>query len=330
MFKNIVEFQNNLLKFWEAVMGAHVPPAAKGIDVGEYLKGKQFRDFFQMLEKAQDTYKKLYRLWLPLGKKLYTARDLKEFPELYNQFLEISMSVYRELLDSLFGPLMPGYFKEYLGKIYEISFLVPANSTSLFAPWFQAMVTSMEIMPDVVRGDSKALEEINEVWWNAYSNTVGKLMRGSLLGMFRERMERVLKVFDGFIQYALSYTDFFAELERAAATSMERFSMKIVELEDPDFYTFYKTWLETSEETFIELFRSDKFGKLLNSLNTYSMKFKMALDNFLEDMLKELPIPVRSEMDRLYKTIYDMRLEIKRLAKAFKTLENKISSKEGA
>jgi len=102
-----------------------------------------------------------------------------------------------------------------------------------------------------------------------------------------------------------------------------------VELEEPDFMTFYKTWIETSEETFIEVFKTDKFGNLLNSLNTYSMKFKKALDDFVEDVVKELPIPVRSEMDTLYKTLYDMRMKLKRLEKTVKALESKITEKGG-
>ncbi len=329
--KNIMEFQNNLLRFWEAVFGVHVPPAAKGVNVEDYLKGEHFKNFFSMLEKTQEAFKKIYKMWLPLGKKMYSVKDLREIPELYNQILETSLSAYREVLDNVFGPLMPGYFKEYLSKIYEISFLTPANISSLSAPWFQAMITTMELLPDVVKGEGDAVEKANEAWWNAYSNTFGKLMRGTLLGMFRERMERVLRVFDGFLRYSLSYADFSAELYRAGVTSVERFSSRLVELEDPDFYTFYKTWMETSEETFIELFRSDKFGRLLGALNTYSMKFKMALDNFLEDIIKQFPIPVRTEMDRLYKTVYDMRLDIKRLNKALKALEAKVSKtkKEG-
>ena len=329
LMKNFIEFQNSILRFWEGIFGVHMPPAAKGVDVGDLFKGKQFKDLYEKLERAQETYKKLYKLWLPLGKKVLTAKDLKETPEIMNQFLETSLDAYREVLESLFGPLMPGYFKTYLEKIYEISVLVPADIVSFTRPWFQSFVSMTELLPDAARGDTDALRKINDLWWEAYSNTFGKLMRGALMGMFRERLEKILKVIDSFIQYVLAYADFSTELQKAAVASVERFSMRIVELEDPDFMTFYKTWIETSEETFIELFKTDKFGNLLNFLNTYSMKFKKALDDFIEDAVKELPIPVRSEMDTLYKTIYDMRMKIKRLEKTVKALESKISGKEG-
>ncbi len=328
IFKNFIEFQNSLLRFWENLFGAHIPPAAKGFNVENLFKGKHFQELYEKLEKVQETYRKLYKLWLPLGKKVLTVKDIKETPELYNQFLEVSLDACREIMDSLFGPLMPNYFRRYVEKLYEISVLVPGDVVSFSRPWFQMMINVMEMLPDIVRGDTESIRKINDFWWDAYSNTFDKLMRGVLMGMYREKVEKILKVLDGFIQYSLAFADFSTEIHKAAFTSVEKFSLKVVELGDADFFTFYKTWIETSEETFIELFKTDKFGHLLNSLNTYSMKFKKALDDFVEEAIKELPIPVRTEMDHLYKTIYDMRMKLKRLEKSVMSIKDKIS-KEG-
>jgi len=48
----------------------------------------------------------------------------------------------------------------------------------------------------------------------------------------------------------------------------------------------------------------------------------------MEEYLKALPVPTRSEMNDLYKTLYMLKKEVRKNTKQMKELENKLKTKK--
>jgi predicted nucleic acid-binding Zn-ribbon protein len=94
------------------------------------------------------------------------------------------------------------------------------------------------------------------------------------------------------------------------------------------FREFYQYWWTKNEDAYQNLFKTEEFSKLLGQVSEASFEFKKSFDQFLEQQLKLLPIPTKTDLDSLYKTVYELKKQVRAMAKKLSDLENKISSTE--
>ena len=84
------------------------------------------------------------------------------------------------------------------------------------------------------------------------------------------------------------------------------------------FNEFYTYWSNELEKIFDSYFATPEYTKLLGQLSTAAMEYRIEMQNLLERYLADTPIVTRSEINSLYKTIYDLKKEIKTMKKAQK------------
>jgi len=94
------------------------------------------------------------------------------------------------------------------------------------------------------------------------------------------------------------------------------------------FKEFYTLWWTTNEETVHELFKNPEFSRLLGRVTDAATQVRKRYDDVMEEYLKALPVPTRSEMNDLYKTLYMLKKEVRKNTKQMKELENKLKTKK--
>ncbi len=77
----------------------------------------------------------------------------------------------------------------------------------------------------------------------------------------------------------------------------------------------YQEWLNISDKVFVSLFESDDYSKLMAEVGSLQTKLRRDIDLQLEKSMESLPVAKRSEMDDLYKTIHDLKKQVKNLEK---------------
>jgi polyhydroxyalkanoate synthesis regulator phasin len=80
----------------------------------------------------------------------------------------------------------------------------------------------------------------------------------------------------------------------------------------------YQEWLNISDKVYVSLFESEDYTKLMTEVNSLQMKLQKDIDLQMEKSLKGIPVATRSELDELYKTIYDLKRQVKDLERATK------------
>jgi hypothetical protein len=111
----------------------------------------------------------------------------------------------------------------------------------------------------------------------------------------------------------------------------ERVIGKIKELENEDWTSkdsgkkFYRVWLSINEETFHDLFVSAQFTEMLHHVTTKGLLFRKSYDDFFEKILKNTPLPNRRDMDEVYKSLYDLRKELRAIKKEMAKLQASIT-----
>src|SRR5690606_13559951 len=77
----------------------------------------------------------------------------------------------------------------------------------------------------------------------------------------------------------------------------------------------YQEWLNLSDKVYVELFESDAYSKLMAEVSALQLKLRKDMDLQAEKMLANIPVATRSELDELYKVIYDLKKEVRQLEK---------------
>jgi len=77
----------------------------------------------------------------------------------------------------------------------------------------------------------------------------------------------------------------------------------------------YQEWMNISDKTFVSLFESDHYSVLMAEVSALQLKLKKDVEGQMEKMLENVPVATRSEMDELYKTIYELKKEVRQLEK---------------
>ncbi len=113
-------------------------------------------------------------------------------------------------------------------------------------------------------------------------------------------------IFEWMITFITYYIELMVQISDVAKESMTKIFEETAESiktgKGPKTYEeFYDFWKNTLSSVFDNLFYSDEFSKLLAETVNAGMDMKILRNKNVEAYLKEWPIPVKSDMDSLYK-----------------------------
>jgi hypothetical protein len=125
---------------------------------------------------------------------------------------------------------------------------------------------------------------------------------------------------DSYESYVNTLKEFFAMFREKAVETMEAM---VIDYENmmkegnvpKTFKEFYNYWFNKNNKVVSEILGTDEFSKLLAKLSKESLNYKKNHDVVIEKQLEWMPFPLKSDMRSLYKTIYDLRKEVKTLKK---------------
>jgi len=73
-------------------------------------------------------------------------------------------------------------------------------------------------------------------------------------------------------------------------------------LEDPR--AWYRTWIGKLEKRYLDMLRSPDYIETLRETLKALYEYRKVRQQFLIDLLQDLPIPTNREMDEVYKDLY--------------------------
>jgi class III poly(R)-hydroxyalkanoic acid synthase PhaE subunit len=79
-----------------------------------------------------------------------------------------------------------------------------------------------------------------------------------------------------------------------------------------------RLWLDSADDVFTKMYASEEYLEAQHRLSKAGMTYKIMQQDVVEMTLKGLNLPTRSELDDAYKTLYELRKEVKSLKKALR------------
>ena len=319
-FEQYMQSQKNLFDQWQANMKtafqgkAETPPSEPSGENAEEPHDFS-REFWNKIQEGSKTYQAMMDLWKDLSAK-GTTFDRQTAQEVYATWLKQGY----EVIQSVLIPSMPEYMRDFAARSAErmkSSADVVSDYNSIWAENEDAV--SKAWMDSLGKGP-KGYISFLEAWQNSYEATVGKLMNAPTFGKDMDFWKQQKASFDRFIKYNIASTQFYASLSEIIREATKKVLDDYVEMcaqqtQPKTFEEFYKYWTKVVSAYYEKVLFTDEVSVLAGNMVNEMSKFKKEYDKLCEMYLDSMPVPKKSDMDDLYKTVHELKREVRQLRK---------------
>ena len=303
-YDNMMNQFNN----WSSTMNNTYSEMLKNFNAGN---GK---DAFTGIFNNAEMYMKSFELWMPMFKSI---QDKSFTPETFKQLFNAPL--FKEMMDKMFN-MQPDFMKNMNEEAKANMFKMMDANKGMFDTMKNMMTSNM---PNGNELFSQLFANYNKVY-NSMNTGVAPLMKLMPQGSAKKNIEAMNELSNEFnifniknnqMQYMMYATGLKA-IEQVA----DSISTKIRNGEDmSNFMTIYSEWLSINDKNFVELFETEEYSKMQADLSSFGMKLKRNIALQMEKAMENLPLINRTEMDELYKTVYELKKRIGVLEKQIDT-----------
>ena len=257
---------------------------------------------------------KLYELWLPLLKAI---QQKSASPDSFKDLLDPAK--YQQLIDQVFG-FNPNAASQLAQQVKTLLESYVHASQGFMKPWAEAAEKGYRTVPQMMEGHPESFMKVFHTMFSAFDSTMGRVFHVPAVGKDREKVELLLRSLDVLSVYLAKNTEFEHTMYVTGLAACEKMIAALAEkveagAEFKDFGEFFNLWITVNEKDYSALFRTEEYAKMQGEVLEASLNVRKHFFKLTELYLYDLPIALRSEMDDLYKTVYELKKKVKSLEK---------------
>lgn len=281
--------------------------------------GKAFspavKDLLEKMMQANTYYLNVYKFWKELE-----SVQVKPVADEMKKYTSMLAEKYDVMFKDMVLPMLPQEFQSFAKDPMELFKAYVKTNGNFFEPWTSNAKQLRDLFVEGVLADKSKLGEFFELWRAQFDKTFGAILLSPSMGINKELIEQQSKAFDTFIDMMLLSTDFTSRIYAVQSENVDDMIKKYLEMAEEGvqpktFNEFYTYWSNELEGVFDSYFATPEYAKLLGQLSTAAMDYKIEMQKLIEKYLADTPIVTRSEINSLYKTIYELKKELKALKK---------------
>lgn len=263
---------------------------------------------------------KLFEQWQPL---LEAMRNNAVDPQAYKDLMDPAKV--KQIVDQLFN------FDTDALTQWQKQISQSADLYEQFGkPWADATKSQMG---NFAQGDFQPETWLKQMqsMHNVFENSTGKLFSTPAVGKDREKMELMSQYAKAMSNYASKNVEYQRLMYDTGLKANETLAKELAnrvqtgeKLEQ--FSDFFALWTEVNEKNFNELFQTTAFSQKRNALTEAGFNARKLYSEIVESQLVDLPIARRSEMDEVYKIVYELRKTVKNLESQIQELKSTASN----
>lgn len=234
---------------------------------------------------------------------------------------------YKKMTEQVFGSF---FNAASLKDVFESStkqmqnFFVSQNG--LGKEYVAQMQNMASNFPEMFSGNSEQMKDLYSKLNNVFAKTFEPLLKLANPGKEKENVEATIALMDKVTEYSIKQSELQAQLYKTMQASMETLAKETQEkyknlqadiqagkVTLPTANELYNEWVKTNEKTFADLFATDEFSKVKAEALNLSMDVKKHFEKQFENVFEQYPIAFKSELDEVYKTIYELKKTVKDL-----------------
>ncbi len=282
----------------------------------ESMQNGTAQDAYKNMTNATESFSKFYEMWMPMWKSIQE----KTFNmDMYKQW--INPAAYKDLMDKYLG-FMPDSSRSYMQQMTGMMQDGAKQMGNLTAQNYEQMRNMMGNMMNGMNGSAMFGNMLNgyNQWYNMMNDAAApftKMMtpnqQTKAITEWQDIANRiaVYNIKNAELQYMM-YLQGTKVMDSLAENVMQK--MKSGE-EINSIMALFQEWMSISDKTFVSLFESDEYSKLMAEVSAMQLKLKKDVENQMEKFMTGIPVATRSEMDELYKTIYELKKQVRQMEK---------------
>jgi len=316
--KHIERWAEASKRIQESLLGPEGPAGSFKDNIGVVS------DTVSKIFSGSNVYVRLGEIWLPLLKAIQErGTDAGSYKDV------LDPAQYKEFMDKVFGFNSPEATAAFYEEMMKFLQALATPAAGFAGPWTEAFQKSMKAMPAFVEGHPESFISVFHTMFDAFDNTFGKWFHVPAVGKDREKVTLLLRTCDDLavnmaknIEYRhIIYVTGLRAMEKVIETIAQKIKSNGGEIKG--FNDFLDLWIDVNEKTYLEVFETEQFSKLQGEVLESSLSLRKHFFKLMELYLYDFPIALRSEMDDLYKTIYDLKKKVKGLEKQLNALSVK-------
>lgn len=282
--------------------------------------GKAFtpavKDLIEKMMQANTYYLNVYKFWKELENL-----QINPVAEEMKKYTSDLIKKYDVMFKDMVLPMLPQEFQSFAKDPLELFKTYVKTGSDFYAPWTENAKQLRDLFIEGVLADKTKLGEFFELWRSQFDKTFGAIILSPSFGLNKELIEQQSRAFDTFIDMVLLSADFTSRIFAVQNENLDEMVQKYLEMTEKGiqpktFNEFYTYWSNELEKVFDSYFATPEYSKLLGQLSTAAMEYKIEVQKLIERYLADTPIVTRSEINSLYKTIYELKKELKAMKKA--------------
>ncbi len=278
------------------------------------LQSGTLQDAYRNMMNTTDGYARFAQLWSPMWKSI---QDKTFNTDMFRQMMNPAQ--YKEMLDQYFG-FMPEQLRTYIqqgsGLMQDAVKQMMAQGQNGMGQMKQ-MVGGM--MPNTGDMFGAMLNNYNS-FYGAMQNAMAPMARMSTPNQYTKSLNEWNDIANRMVQYSIKNAELQYLVYEQGAKVMEDLAQNLQEKmqsgeEVTSMMGLYQEWMNLSDKTFVKLFESEEYSQLMAEVSGMQMRLKKDTELQMEKALVNIPVATRSELDDLYKTIYDLKKQVRQMEK---------------
>lgn len=275
------------------------------------------------------TLQQMYRFWLDTVGRSFQSSGLFPFQSGFKE--------QQKFLEELWlknGPLSGLWRSGDANRTFFDMFgSLTGSASEMYGPFMDIFGSlSQQVMEMIQTG--KGPQDFDEVL-KAGREKLKTLLLAPKLGIHREKQEKIAKILECYMDFVENLHSLLKVVAETGQKSSKRFTQKLGDMMAQgktfnSFLEFSRLWTKENEAVFLEIMATPSFANLQgNFLNSY-YRLKILSDEFVEDLLKDTPVAVKSDQDLAFKEIHRLKGEMKSLKATVNMLVEELSQKKKA
>jgi hypothetical protein len=313
-YQQYFEAQKAMLDAWQKQMSTGYAQNAGPVE-SEAARPEAPNDFWKKVSESYQSYQAVFELWKTLSEHK-APLDSQASTDIYNTWLKQGFSMLRSNL----LPTLPGQVQHVVEKIFDTMETSNAAMAESMKGWAGSDETLRKAFQDALDNGPKGYIGFMEAWQQGYDATLGKFAATPTFGKDMEFWKSQKASFDRFVKFSMAAAKFYASLLEIAQSATKKvladYAVMQAEGKAPKtFDEFYKYWARTVTATYEKVLLSSELSELSGDMVNSMSRFKMEYDKLCSFYLAQLPLPKQSDMEDLYKTVYELKKELRALKK---------------
>jgi hypothetical protein len=274
------------------------------------------KDVFKNMFESNQVYIKAQEAFQPMIKAIQSNDfSVETWKNIYN--VDSYKKVTEQLFANFFTTANMKDVYDNLNKQIQDFFV---NQNGLSKEYFAQIQGMRNEFPNMFSGNFEKVKELYSQVNNVFGKTFEPILKLANPSKEKENVEAAIALMDKIAEYTIKQNELQYSLYNTTQKSLEAVAKEYAEKfknakpgEVPNAQEIYNEFIKVSEKFFAELLATDEFSKMKSETIGLGMDVKKQFEKQFENVFASYPVVFRTEIEELYKTIYDLKKTVKDL-----------------